>query len=210
MDDKLKLEAFESKSYDNKHSNSYSHYSTRYKKADPHTYASIKIGLCIAICIVLCIVNIATGSESIWISSENNDDAPGKLHFVELPGIIEVFAGGDKLTMPINEYTYAQLDENSNIVKFGAQSNATVVTCSSGTVKAIDKDEKYGNYVVVRHGDIETYYYGFGYITVEEKQIINKLDTLGLLTQSGVLYFKVQESGKAINPCDYLPIKLDK
>ena len=187
--------------------------SNRYKKKDePHlTSVTVKIGLCIAICVTLCIINIATGSrDSVFTSSEDDSESPGKLRFVELPGIIEVFAGGDKLTMPLGEYSNAELDEETYILTLKSKSNATVVTCSGGTVKAVGEDSKFGNYVVIRSGDIETYYYGLGYVTVEERQVINKLDTLGLLTHTGIMHFKICESGKPQNPCDYLPLKLKK
>lgn len=203
----IKHEPF--KSTDNSSRYARRHYTKRYEKNEWGSFSSaaVKIGLCIAICIALCIINLSVGTEEGWFTAnKEDDDAPGKLRFVELPGIIEVFAGGDELTMPVGEYKSAILDENTNLLQLTTTSNATVVTCGSGTVKAIGKDETYGNFVVIRHNDLETYYYGFGYITVEEKQVINKLDTLGLLTQSGVMYLQVQENGKAVDPCDYLPV----
>lgn len=166
---------------------------------------SIKIGLCIAICIALCIINLIQTPNQSANNTYEDDDSPGKLRFVELPSIIEVFAGGDELTMPIGQYTEAELDDN-NILTLKSSSNATVVTCSSGTVKAIGTDDELGAYVVIHHGDIETYYYGLGHISVEERQIINKLDTLGLLTQSGILRFKICKDGKIQDPREYLPI----
>ena len=167
--------------------------------------AGLKIGLCIALCIGLCIVNLTMGKGQSVVYSGSDDTSTGKLRFVELPGMIEVFAGGDKLTMPIGDYASAVIDEN-NMVTFTCKSNATVVTCSSGTVKAVGEDEKLGNYVVILHGDIETYYYGLGYVTVEERQVINTLDTLGLLSHDGILNFKICKDGAVQNPTKYLPI----
>ena len=182
------------------------------RKTDDDAYsvrtATIKIGICIALCVGLCIVNMISESNNSYFASENDEDSPGKLRFVELPGIIEVFAGGDKLTVPIGDYESAEWDENDNVLIIKASSNATVVTCSSGTVKEIGKDSNYGNYVAIRHGDIEAYYYGLSYITVEERQVINKLDTLGLLSQSGIMHLKIYENGIPSNPCDFLPIDI--
>ena len=169
--------------------------------------AGLKIGICVFLCIVLCIVNLTIDKGKSTILSSSDDAGTGKLRFVELPGIIEVFAGGDRLTMPIGSYTKATINDD-NLVTFTCEPNAAVVTCSSGTVKAVGEDKTLGNYVIILHGDIETYYYGLGYITVEERQIINTLDTLGLVSHKGVLYFKVCKNGRAQNPTEYLPIRI--
>ena len=184
-------------------------YIKRTKKREHDTdfsTAGLKIGLCIALCIGLCIVNLTMERGKSVAYSGSDDTTTGKLRFVELPGLIEVFAGGDKLTMPIGEYSSAAIDDNY-MVTFTCKPNATVVTCSSGTVKAVGEDEKYGNYVVILHGDIETYYYGLGYITVEERQVINTLDTLGLLSHDGILNFKICKNGASQDPTQYLPIR---
>ncbi|MBQ9949584.1 MAG: M23 family metallopeptidase [Clostridia bacterium] len=210
--DSIKLENIKVKTNINSESKQ-SRSKTRSREEIGFSSISIKIGLCIALCIALCIVNLTTetGKEgSFFADYEKGDDSPGKLRFVELPGIIEVFAGGDKLTLPVGEYDSAKLDDDTLVLTLHTKSNATVVTCASGTVKAIGEDEKMGNYVVIRHGDLETYYYGLGYITVEERQVINKLDTLGLLTHTGVMCFKVCKNGIPQNPCDYFPVTPEK
>lgn len=179
----------------------------QYKEHDADfTSAGVKIGLCIALCIALCIVNLTVNKNDKSFTAGSDTTETGKLRFVELPGIIEVFAGGDKLTMPVGAYDSAVKDEG-NLVTFRCEPNATVTTCSSGTVKAVGTDKSLGNYVVILHGDIETYYYGLGYVTVEERQVINSLDTLGLLSHDGILYFKICKNGKAQEPTEYLPIK---
>lgn len=167
--------------------------------------AGLKIGLCIALCIGLCIVNLTVGKGTNTAYTGSDDVQTGKLRFVQLPGMIEVFAGGDRLTMPV-DYESVKVDEN-NMVTFTCEKNATVVTCSSGTVKAVGEDATLGNYVIINHGDIETYYYGLGYVTVEERQVINTLDTLGLLSHTGILKFKICKNGAVQDPSGYLPVK---
>lgn len=206
----MKLEPFQTKENTKKTSSAGRYSYSENDDKTSFTSAAVKIGLCIAICIALCIVNMTMkGSSELFAMSDEEENSPGKLRFVELPGIIEVFAGKDKLTMPIGEYSEADWDDDKNMLKLVTNSNETVVTCGSGTVKAIGTDSEYGNYVVIRHGSIETCYYGLGYVTVEERQVINKLDTLGLLTQSGIMYFQVYKDGQPENPCNYLPLNID-
>ena len=64
--------------------------------------AGLKIGLCIALCIGLCIVNLTVGKGTNTAYTGSDDVQTGKLRFVQLPGMIEVFAGGDRLTMPVD------------------------------------------------------------------------------------------------------------
>ncbi|NLB62321.1 MAG: M23 family metallopeptidase, partial [Clostridiales bacterium] len=130
----------------------------------------------------------------------------GRLRFVELPSILEVFAGGDKLTLPVN-YQSASLDATSTELELKCAPYATVTTCAEGVVKSIGVDEKLGMYLVIRHDDdLETLYYGFSAITVEEAQPIKKLDTLGVLSEEGLLVMKVTQYGAPKNPCEYFPV----
>ncbi|HHT87068.1 MAG TPA: M23 family metallopeptidase [Clostridiales bacterium] len=190
----------------------YNHRNLRRSRKNSGGLMPIKIGLCVGICLVVVMVNVflsplmARVTQIAEEPKSTDDGVLGRLRFVELPGIIEVFAGGDRLTLPVN-YQSASLDATSTELELKCAPYATVTTCAEGVVKSIGIDDRLGMYIVIRHdGDIESLYYGFSAITVEEGQPIEKLDTLGVLDENGLLVMKINHSGVPKNPCDYFPV----
>lgn len=176
----------------------------------------IKLGVCAGICALFAVlkaldipaVNEGLNAVGAALDEKNDDETLGKLKFVELPGILEVFAGGDSLTQPI-KFDSAALDETGTYLTLSGEPNAQVTVCGKGTVKSIGNDETLGKYIIVSHeNDVEISYYGFDAVSVDEGQPVNRLDTLGRLTDTGKLCLNVKKSGAPQNPCEYLGIEI--
>lgn len=167
---------------------------------------ALKIGICavvFALVLLLKLVDVPFSQtvlggiqSALSGDEEGEDETLGKLKFVELPGILSVFAGGDSLTAPLDGEAHL-LDDY--MLRFERPAGESVVVAGEGVVKAVGEDAALGPCVVVRHeGDIETYYYGLSDISVEEGQPLQRLDTIGK-TGEGGLVFQVRSQGV---PCD--------
>ncbi|MEG1559900.1 MAG: M23 family metallopeptidase [Clostridia bacterium] len=183
-----------------------------------HSLLSLKIGICAVICLLALLLKLVDtpfsagvlNSVKTALDSESDseyDETLGKLKFVELPGLLTVFSGGDKLTAPVDSEKIVL--EGDNVLKFTNVAGESVVVSGAGMVKTVSQDEKYGSFVVIKHqNDLETYYYGLKDITIEEGQPVRKLDTIGIVDGFGCLYFKVFDSGVPKNPENYLKISV--
>jgi hypothetical protein len=130
----------------------------------------------------------------------------GKLRFVEMPAILSVFQETEKLAMPVSSGT-AQLVDDERMLQILTEGESEVVAAGSGKVSEIGEDEALGLFVRIRHeGDMESTYFGFSEITVEQGQPVKQLDTLGYLNNDGILSVKVFVNGRPENPAEYLDL----
>lgn len=141
-------------------------------------------------------------------NTQEDDEELGKLHLVQLPSILEVFAPSDSPIAPLMMNQCA-VDEKNSIAKIYAPAGTQVVSMLKGTVKAVSSDEKLGGYVIVSHdNDIEICYYGLADIAVERGQPILQNSTIGYLERD-VLYLKITKSGRPVDPFEFLGISAE-
>ncbi len=178
-----------------------------------------KIGICVFACALMLSMRALEipGSDQMVLSVQNIlnkemnlDEMLGKLQFVELPNVLEVFSADKKMVVPVNA-SNVKIAHEEGYVEWEESPNAQVIAAANGRVRAIGLDDLLGNYIRLEHdGELETIYYGFSSIQVEEGQPIRKLDTLGTLGPSGFLRLYVLNAGKPQPPENYFDLKLNK
>ena len=177
----------------------------------------------ISICVFACALMLSMrsleipGSEQMVLSVQNIlnkemdfDEMLGKLQFVELPNVLEVFAADKKMAVPVNADN-VKIAHDEGYIEWEESPDAQVIAAANGRVRAIGVDDLLGNYIRLEHdGELETIYYGLNSIQVEEGQPIRKLDSLGTLGSGGFLRLYVLYAGKPQPPENYFELKLNK
>ena len=163
----------------------------------------MKIGLCAAACALVVLVNGAGGQSPVA-----EQEIPGRLKFVELPSIIEVFAPGDgKLAFPVRE-GHAEMISDDTVLCITVGSEQVIAAGVECTVRAIGRDEGYGDYVrLSAASDVEYMYYGFTSVNVEEGQRLKRVDSLGLVAANSRLYVCVNVSGRPAQVQEYFSVE---
>lgn len=125
-------------------------------------------------------------------------DQLGRLKFVELPSIIDVFAPSDSAVLPVDALRFELGDENE-LLMLTAASGAEIVSPSDGTVRAIGEDEDLGRYIrIAAEGDVEYTVYGLGELRVENGQPVKQRQTLGTSAGSSIA-IRASKSGRPID-----------
>lgn len=123
------------------------------------------------------------------------DEVLGRLRFVDGGGLVGVFAGYTKWSMPVDATATALLEE-AQLLKIDAAAGTKVNTNAGGEVRAIGEDPTLGAYVRIHHGDdLESVYYHLTDIRVEQGQPLLLGDTLGTVAEDGLLYLRIYKTG---------------
>ena len=139
--------------------------------------------------------------------SRELDDMLGKLKFVELPGILEVFSSSGKLQPPI-EANESESLRDSTLLALTAGQEQNVSACLDGSVKETGADKDLGNYVrIVASDDKELFLYGLSSISVEVGQPLLKSDYVGSIEAGEKLYVGLLIQGQPENPAAYFILK---
>ena len=164
----------------------------------------VRLGLCAAAFCAVLGLKLAGNGEALAVMGEVNEGKQesgsnlGKLKFVELPSIIDVFAPSDSPVMPVNALDIRLTDEGESLAVVTAV-GAEVVCPADGRVKAVGEDPELGKYVSVAvDGDIEFTIYGMGEIGVEEGQPVKQRQKLGNALGASVT-IRAWRSGRPID-----------
>lgn len=122
------------------------------RKADNGGSMLAKMGICALLAGLVLLSEFLGGREGIVEASSDlsraNDDSIGgdylgKLRFVELPGIIQVFSSDAKLRVGV-EYKSWQLNEDKTIITVSGIEGKALPAPSDGTIKTVtgEDDEK--------------------------------------------------------------------
>lgn len=168
-----------------------------------------KIGVCLMLCALVMISNhFNDGGQLSAVSAAAYDEEMGgeylgKLRFVELPGIIQVFSSDAKLKVGVDSGR-CETAEDDTLLRVLGCGEQTVPAPADGKVKGIEQEgENYtlelslSNDVVVCYGSVSS-------VNVEEGQPIKKGDTL--FTVKDGFDIRVYLGGRPVNPSDYFDI----
>lgn len=99
-------------------------------------------------------------------------------------------------------------DSDNPLCVFTASEGTMVVATASGTVAAVNDDEKYGHNVWINHGNgYLTIYRNKGDVTVKEGDAVVRGTTLFLIDEDNTeLGYQMQKDSTYINPIDMLAI----
>ncbi len=194
----------------------------RAKKRKKHRemYAAsmlVKVGVCVVACAAVLLIKLTQSqtqadlselmepgtSSSTGGSEDEFDEMLGKLRFVELPGILEVFAPDERMALPV-EARACTLIEDETLLKLDVESGQSVKAAFAGKVKTVGEDTEYGLYVeMILDNGLETVCYGLASVAVEEGQPVAKADDIGTTQDGSALYLGLRENGRPRNPLDY-------
>lgn len=183
----------------------------------------IKAGLCAAVCAGVLLLRWAQGPdadlsatglrqalESAGDTLENGiDDTLGRLKFVELPSIIEVFSTNARPDLGL-AYESAQLDDESLRATLTLSAAQELYAPAACKVKEMGEDAALGGYLrlVLLDADQEVVYYGLSEISVEEGQVLAMKDSLAKAEESLVL--AVYSAGRPTDPIAYFGLDMER
>lgn len=110
------------------------------------------------------------------------------------------------MSMPVHGEVMTAFSSDSNGVEYKTETDSSVKAASIGKVKAVTKHDKYGNLVVLEHGQaLETVYGYLSEVFVKEGEHVSQGQTIGKSGKKSAdnksnFYFEMREKGIAIDP----------
>lgn len=148
---------------------------------------------------------------AVTSTDEELDEMLGKLKFVQLPGILDVFSTGAKFALPV-DYANVSLNEAKTMLTLtSSKDNSVVKSSGKGYVSdaGLSSGEETYFVCVMYEDDIAVTYTGLSELKVERGQPVQKLDHLGVLSKSASLTVAVSAQGRPQNPEDYFDVNLE-
>lgn len=181
----------------------------------------VKAGLCAAVCAGVLLLRwaqapaqaVPTGSVRQAVNGAGAaegegvyDNTLGRLQFVELPSIIEVFSrsAGPELGV---DYEAASLDGDTLLATLTLDHAQDITAPAACKVKETGEDPALGQYVrlAMQEADNEVVYYGLSGVVVEEGQLLCAQDTLA--QAEAKLSLAVYSAGRPEDPLAYFGLK---
>lgn len=166
-----------------------------------------KMGICVMLAGLVLLSDFAGGRAAVEASSDmehNTEDIGGeylgKLRFVELPGIMQVFSSDAKLRVGVEHQSY-QLNEDKTMMSVSGITAATLPAPADGVIKAIIELQENETIELAIDGDMVISYTAMGKAAVEEGQPIKMGDTLFKSVDS--VDICITKSGRPVDPTEY-------
>ena len=135
-------------------------------------------------------------------SETEQESRPGRLRFVQIPSIIQVFAPSSEPSLPVEASAY-ELIEDDTVLALAVRQGAEAHSPCTGKVKAVGFDDKLGEYVAVLGADDTEYrVFGLADISVEKGQPLTQNSILGKASGQTV-FIKVFCKASPENPLDH-------
>lgn len=165
-----------------------------------------KIGVCTMLCALVVISNYLNTSGKLAAVSaaaydeEMGGDYLGKLRFVELPGIIQVFSSDAKLKIGVDS-GYCEMAEDGTVLNVLGCGEQTVSAPADGKVKSIEASGESCTLELSLSNDVAICYSNVYGVNVEEGQPIKKGDTL--FKTKDTFEIRVHKGGRPAEPSEY-------
>lgn len=163
-----------------------------------------KMGICLLLCALALAAKAVYGGEDLAQTAANLTEKAediggeylGKLRFVELPGIIQVFSRDSRLSLNISGAVYQSSDDGM-LLTVSNTTGKVVQSPDSGKIKnaSVDAEGK-GAVELWMDGDIMISIDGFSELCVEEGQPVSRGDTLG--SGGDCLSVRVYKGGRPV------------
>ena len=182
-------------------------------------YLLIRLGVCLLLfCGVLALKlssDERSGAALAVISSalgdpendpEQDPERLGRLRFVKIPSIIEVFAPNARPSLPEDAVSVASIEEGT-VLRVSVPAGSDVAAPCAGVVRVTGSDETYGAYAALTVSeDTEILIMGLGGVTVENGQPLSRTGLIGKAPQDGMLYYKVLKNGRPVDAAEYFGV----
>lgn len=130
------------------------------------------------------------------------DEMLGKLKFVELPGILEVFAPQGLMPLPASGSVTGG-SEGGGALCIAVSGDQYVYARLEGTVKETGEDGDDGKFVCITDGKTEIRCCGLESISVEEGQPVGAQDSIGSAKDGDELTVEARRNGRPVNAAEY-------
>lgn len=170
----------------------------------------IRLGVCAAIFGTVLALKLSKNDKAIAVIGEltdnkrtdedNEETRLGKLRFVDLPSIIEVFAPARGAQLPVTAKGYDP-DADGGL-RLAASSGAEVVSPLDGKVAAVGIDDTLGRYVSIKTDDDREFtLLGLGSAEVEKGQPVSRGQRIGSLA-GDTLSVRVYSGGRPVDAAE--------
>lgn len=166
----------------------------------------VRLGICAAAFALILGLKLSGNSEALSVigdlterkdGEDRGEETPGKLRFVSLPSIIEVFSPSAGPVMPVTALEFNEMGDGG--LSIVAPVGSDVISPAGGRIKAVGTDPDLGRFVsVVTDGDVEFTVYGFDEVSVEEGQPVKARQKLGTVKGSAVTV-RAWKSGRPVD-----------
>lgn len=169
-------------------------------------YFLIRLGVCAAIFCGVLAVKLHGDDEAIAVIGKaafddeagSEEETLGRLKFVELPSIIDVFAPSDKAVLPANASSYS-VEEEGRALVLSVNAGESAVSPAAGRVLDVGESEELGGFVSISvSDDISFTVSGLRSVGVERGQPVKQRQKLGEAGEK--LTVRVYEAGRPIDP----------
>ncbi len=112
--------------------------------------------------------------------------------------------------MPVKGILTRGYTASHRAVDIAAQTGTPVISPANGIVVKVTYNKRFGNLVVVSHGDIYRTVYGhLEKVFVKPGDIVKKGDLIGLVGNTGLstgphLHYEIWKNGRPVNPLNYI------
>ncbi len=217
MADNVQHSGFTSRAYGkNRRKYTVRYFSRQYRKRPAYRKDNggsmlAKMGICVMLAGLVLLSEFA-GSSGIVIETSsdmgrNTNDIGGeylgKLRFVELPGIMQVFSSDARLRMGV-EYTTHRLNDEKTVITVGGIDSKPLPAPADGIIKTLAKLEEGTRLELSIDGDMVISFTAKGETAVEEGQPIKAGDTLFKAVES--VDIGITKGGRPVNPTEYYDI----
>lgn len=187
----------------------YRHWSTQRKDSGGSMLA--KIGICGLLAGLVLLSDFAGNAQIMETSSStahNTEDIGGdylgKLRFVKLPGIIQVFSSDSRLRIGA-EYNGYQLNADETVLTVSGISSKSFASPADGTVKTLTYQNDKAIMELSVDGDMVISFAASGEIAVEDGQPVKSGDTLYTAIES--VDISMTKEGRPVNPTEYFDMR---
>ena len=173
-------------------------------------YLLVRLAVCAAIFAAVLAIKLGKNDRAVAVMGELSDSTDtedaaeekrlGKLRFVDLPSIIDVFAPSKSFLMPVEATGYDPDAEGG--LKLVSVSGAEVVSPFKGKVASVGVDDSLGRYIsIITDADYEIELYGLASADAEKGQPVERGQRIGALAGS-VLTVRVYSGGRPIDAAE--------
>ncbi len=169
----------------------------------------IKVAVCCAAAAFVLVIKLISSEPYGTAAVEANDgdeqdERLGRLKFVELPGIIEVFSN--------RKNSYVELDASESeyiseamMLRVKSSENGKISVNEPCKLTTVGTDSDYGAFVILNFsGDIALTIYGFDDVTAEEGQPLDEGDEIGTAAKDRIVRITAREGGRETDPTQFV------
>ena len=179
-------------------------------------YLLMRLGVCALVLCGVLAVKFSGDREALAVVGEmfteeddrSEEERLGRLKFVELPSIIDVFAPSKSPVLPTESIVFVTRNEGHELL-ISVEQGAEVFSPVEGRIRSVGDDNEKGRFIVVAAKDDVNYtVYGIDEVNVEEGQPVKQRQKLGS-SAAETITVSADRSGRPLEILDVFGLKTD-